>query len=1086
MGPVVGPHARSDRSRDTQVAEPWLPAPEDGRPGEGQRLTPDAPHNGGRPPPPGTAPHHPRGTQPPQGMQAKETVLGPQSHTPAPTARGWRTPTARPVGGLLGEGQRLTSEGPSQWWKAPPPGTTFRHPHSEQRGPARAHAVGLVLGPHARTDRTRDTRVAEPWLPAPEDGRPGEGQRLTPDAPHKVGRPPPPGMAPHHPCGTQPPRGMPAKGTVLGPQTHTPAPTARGWRTPTARPVGGQSGEGQRLNSDAPHNGGRHPPRDVLPPPPPRATPARKGARCGAGAGSPRPHGPHPGHTGRGAPAARFRGRAAGGGTAPDTRRPSQRWQAAPPGDGPPPAPRHAAPTGHAGQGDSVGPTHPHSRAHSTWEPDPNSPPSGLAVGRGTAPDLRRPSQWWKAPPPGAPFRHPHSEQREPARAHAVGPVVGPHARSDRSRDTQVAEPWLPAPEDGRPGEGQRLTPDAPHNGGRPPPPGTAPHHPRGTQPPQGMQAKETVLGPQSHTPAPTARGWRTPTARPVGGLLGEGQRLTSEGPSQWWKAPPPGTTFRHPHSEQRGPARAHAVGPVLGPHARTDRTRDTRVAEPWLPAPEDGRPGEGQRLTPDAPHNVGRPPPPGMAPHHPCGTQPPRGMPAKGTVLGPQTHTPAPTARGWRTPTARPVGGQSGEGQRLNSDAPHNGGRPPPRDALPPPPPRATPARRGARCGAVAGSPRPHRPHPGHTGPRTLAARSRGRAAGGGTAPDTSRSSQWWKAPPPGDALLPCPQRATPARKGAHCGAGAWSPRPHRPHPGNTGRGAPAARSRGQAAAGGTAPDTRRPWQRWQATPPWGQPPPTPAARSPHMACRPRGQCWAPTPTHPRPQHVGRGPQQPAQPAGSRGEKQRLTSDAPHNGGRHPPWDALPPPPQQATLACKGARCGAGAGSPRPHRPHPGHTGRGTLAARSRGRAAGGGTAPDTRRPSQRWQATPPRNGPPPPLRHAAPTGHAGQGDSVRPPHPHSRAHSTWVATPTACPVGGQSGEGQRLTSDAPHTGGRHPPRGRPSATPTGSNASPQGRTLWGWCWVPTPAPTVPGTHGSRNPGCPLQRTGGRERDSA
>ena len=107
-------------------------------------------------------------------------------------------------------------------------------------------------------------------------------------------------------------------------------------------------------------------------------------------------------------------------------------------------------------------------------------------------------------------------------------------------------------------------------------------------------------------------------------------------------------------------------MGPVLGPHARTDHTRDTRVAEPWLPAPEDGRPGEGQRLTPDAPHKTGRPPPPGTAPHHPRGTQPPQGMQAKGTVLGPHTDTPAPTARGWWTPTARPVCGQSGEGQRL------------------------------------------------------------------------------------------------------------------------------------------------------------------------------------------------------------------------------------------------------------------------------------------------------------------------------------------------------------------------------------------------------------------------------------
>ena len=128
--------------------------------------------------------------------------------------------------------------------------------------------MGLVLGPHARTDRTRDTRIADPWLNAPEDGRPGEGQRLTPDAPHNGGRPPPPGTAPDHPPSKQPPQGMQAKGTVLGPHTRTPAPTACGWQTPTARPVGGQSGEGERLTSDAPHNGGGHPPEDALPPTP--------------------------------------------------------------------------------------------------------------------------------------------------------------------------------------------------------------------------------------------------------------------------------------------------------------------------------------------------------------------------------------------------------------------------------------------------------------------------------------------------------------------------------------------------------------------------------------------------------------------------------------------------------------------------------------------------------------------------------------------------------------------------------------------------------------------------------------------------
>ena len=133
--------------------------------------------------------------------------------------------------------------------------------------------MGLVLGPHARNDRTRDTRVAEPRLPAPEDGRPGEGQRLTPDAPQNGGRPASPGTAAHHPHGTQPPQGMQTKGTVVGPHTHTPAPAACGCRTPTARPVSGRLGEGERLTSDAPHNGGRHPPRGR-----PSATPTASNA----------------------------------------------------------------------------------------------------------------------------------------------------------------------------------------------------------------------------------------------------------------------------------------------------------------------------------------------------------------------------------------------------------------------------------------------------------------------------------------------------------------------------------------------------------------------------------------------------------------------------------------------------------------------------------------------------------------------------------------------------------------------------------------------------------------------------------------
>ena len=200
------------------------------------------------------------------------------------------------------------------------------------------------------------------------------------------------------------------------------------------------------------------------------------------------------------------------------------------------------------------------------------------------------------------------------------------------------------------------------------------------------------------------------------------------------------------------------------------------------------------------------------------------------------------------------------------------------------------------------------------------------------------------------------------------------------------------------------------------------------------------------------------------------------------------PPGDALPPPPQRATPARKGARWGAGAGFTRPHRPLPGHTGRRTLAARSRGGAAGGGTAPDTRRPSQPWKAPPPGT----PFRHPhseqrRPARAHAVGPSLGPHARIDRTRDTRVAEPwLPAPEDRRPGEGQRLTTGAPHNGGRHPPRGRPSATPTASNAGPQGRTLWGRCRVHTPASSAPGTHRSQNPGCPLQRTGGRGRGSA
>ena len=263
----------------------------------------------------------------------------------------------------------------------------------------------------------------------------------------------------------------------------------------------------------------------------------------------------------------------------------------------------------------------------------------------------------------------------------------------------------------------------------------------------------------------------------------------------------PPGDALPPPPQRAAPAARAHAVGPVLGPHARTDRTRDTRVAE-TLAARSGGR-ATGGGTAPDTrrPSQRWQATPPKTAPHHPRGKQAPQGMQANGTVFGSHTHTTAPTARGWRTPTARPVGGQSGEGQRLTSDAPHNGGRHPPRGL-----PSATPT-----------------------------------ASNAGPQGRTLRGRCW----------VPTP---APTAPGTHGSQKPWLPAPEDGPPGE-----------GQRLTPDTPHNGGRP-------PPRGWPPTTPAARSPHGACRPRGQCWAPTPTHPCPQRVGGGPQQPAQWAGSQG----------------------------------------------------------------------------------------------------------------------------------------------------------------------------------------------------------------------
>ena len=224
--------------------------------------------------------------------------------------------------------------------------------------------------------------------------------------------------------------------------------------------------------------------------------------------------------------AARLEGLAAGEGTAPEPRRPSQRRTAHPPGT----AFHHPRgtqpPAGHASQRDSAGPPHPHTRAHSSWVADPDSPHRGRAAGGGTAPEFRRSSQRRKAAPLGTPSRHPRSAQQR----------LGASAGSPRPHQPHPGNTGCGALA-ARPKEraaGGETAHDSRHPSGRwkaTPPRGRPPTTPAACSLPQGIQTKGTGLGPQARAPAPTARGWRTPTACPEDGQPGEGERLTSDDP---------------------------------------------------------------------------------------------------------------------------------------------------------------------------------------------------------------------------------------------------------------------------------------------------------------------------------------------------------------------------------------------------------------------------------------------------------------------------------------------------------------------------------------------------------------------------
>ena len=163
-------------------------------------------------------------------------------------------------------------------------------------------------------------------------------------------------------------------------------------------------------------------------PPPQRAKPARKSARCGVGDGFPRPHPPHPQPVGSGPHphAQKDEWLRVGERPTPDAAHPGKRR--------PPRAPScrpHSAQSQLArarAVGSVTGPHARPPRTGSQWVVGPGHTPERTS-GRGwESPRPRTPHTKARGAPPRAPSCRPHSAQSGLARAGAVGLVTGTHA----------------------------------------------------------------------------------------------------------------------------------------------------------------------------------------------------------------------------------------------------------------------------------------------------------------------------------------------------------------------------------------------------------------------------------------------------------------------------------------------------------------------------------------------------------------------------------------------------------------------------------------------------------------------------------
>ena len=369
--PMAGP-----QGRDCHAAPP---PPAVRRRRQGTRGPPPLPP----PPAPSQLGSHGRGPPPPRS-RGGDAVEG-AAAGPAPASPHWRagaTRTTEQYGGRAphdppvttahsgrAEGGFRSARAPGGAVHRPPltppqPGAALRpRPHAHAGGERAGDTKGARIEyrrPPPRRGAGRPRRNTPP--PAPPPARGPRGPRPPPPQAAGMAPPPPEGGAGARPA--PPPQPPAPMGAAKNKRARACAPGRRTDRTQRSLLSTNQSGMG----GHAPH--GQHNASDACFVACPGKAEGRNEAERPPALQAPPP------------------GRTTGGYSArppPPARPPAHERHR--------PAPRRAAPTRRAGRGDRAGPPHPHARAQDTWTTDPDSPPSGRAVGGGGAHDTRRPSQ---------------------------------------------------------------------------------------------------------------------------------------------------------------------------------------------------------------------------------------------------------------------------------------------------------------------------------------------------------------------------------------------------------------------------------------------------------------------------------------------------------------------------------------------------------------------------------------------------------------------------------------------------------------------------------------------------------------------